>query len=100
METTVLVVLGWSISLSADQIYYKCYSQDIVQDLNFRPTAQHKLNFIVKLEPFHISSVTLLKHLCFSLHPAPFLWFYSTPKFAACRRFLRGQGTAAPQMLR
>lgn len=67
------------------------------QDLNFRPTAQHKFNFIMKLEHFHILSITLLKHLCLSLHPAPFLWFYCTPKFAACLRFLHGQATAAPQ---
>lgn len=99
METTVLAVLGQNISLSADYIHYKCYSQDIMQDLNFRPTAQHKLNFFRKLEPFCISSITLVKHLCLPLYPAPFLWFYSTPTFAACLRFLHGEGAAAPQML-
>lgn len=40
---------------------------------------------------FSIASATLTKHPCSLLYSAPSLWFYSTPKFAVCLRFLQGK---------
>lgn len=53
-----------------------------------------------KTGAFRILAVTLLKYLCFSLHPAPFLWFYSSLEFSALLSFLCGGGIVALQMLR
>lgn len=75
LETTVLVVLGWRVRLSADWIYYKCYSQDVMRDLNFKPATQHKLHFIVKPETFqlhlqHLQNIHVLH--CTLLHLSGF----------------------------
>lgn len=75
LETTVLVVLGWRVRPSADWIYYKCYSQDVMRDLNFKPATQHKLHFIVKPETFqlhlqHLQNIHLLH--CTLLHLSGF----------------------------
>lgn len=43
----------------------------------------------------HILSATLIKHPRSQLHSAPSLWFYSTPKFAACPRLQRGEHSSA-----
>jgi len=64
METTALVVLGRSVSLSAESTHYKCHSQDIARDLNFRPTAQHRPHFIPQLEPRHILSLQHFQSIC------------------------------------